>query len=151
MIPIIQSPSLILPAGWVNPDTDTETIADLLEHTSREPYVADQQDFTASIIAIETVGAAGAPGPLSIWVELSPVDSGVSAAYWAAIGGGGGALPPIAPLVIAGLGVNGTVHTEFIAWNVHSAYIRIVAQTPVNANLPGSFWQVRIVLSGKTG
>ncbi|GAG92490.1 unnamed protein product, partial [marine sediment metagenome] len=57
------------------------------------------------------------PGPLWIWVEISPVLSAVSADYWTAIGGGGGAyyqatglLPPVAPLVEAGLGVNGAVH-----------------------------------------
>lgn len=146
-IPIIQAPSIILPQYHPN-NNEHEDIRDLVEHTSTEVYIADLYEKIIHIIAIENV-AVVAPGPLWVWVELSPVPSTTSAAYWAAIGGGGGAIVPTAPLIIVGVGVTGTTHTEFLAWNIHSHYCRVVVQTPVNGGLPGDFWQVQVVISGK--
>lgn len=146
-IPILSPPSLILPTYYVN-GTEVENIEDLVEHTSREIYIADVQEKEISIVAIEVVTVA-APGALWFWVELSPVRSVTSAAYWAAIGGGGGAQIPLTPVVIAGTGVNGAAHTEMIGWTLHSYYARAVVQTPVNAGLPGDYWQVQVHFSGK--
>lgn len=145
--PVIQAHSLILPT--FHPlGTEHEDIADLLTHVSSEFYCADIHEKKGQIVAIENV-AAGVPGNLWWWVELSPVPSTISAAYWAAIGGGGGALAPVAPNILVGTGVDATTHTDLLAWTIHSEYARIIVQTPVAAALPNAFWQVQLIFSGK--
>lgn len=146
--PSIQAYSLVLPQYWVN-GTETEVVDDLVEHTSIEFFIVDVQEKIIHIVAIENVAVA-APGNLWCWIELSPVPSTVSNAYWGAIGGGGGAIAPTAPLIIVGTGVDGTTHAEKIAWNMHSTYARIVVQTPVAAGAPGDNWRVQIAFEGKT-
>ena len=146
-IAVIQQISLVLPQGWVT-GLETEDMNDLVVHVSREFYCADIQEKHAQIVAIENI-AAGAPGNLWFWVELSPVLSTTSTAYWAAIGGGGGALAPVAPTIIVPAVVDGTTHTEVIAWNMHSANARIVVQMPVAATPLTAFWQVQVIFSGK--
>ena len=152
----IQKYSLVLPQ-YHPLSTEHEDIADLLCHVSIEFYIADIEEKTVEIIAIENV-AAGVPGNLWCWVELSPVPSTISGAYWAAIGGGGNVDPatllpyvvPIAPLIEPGTGVDGTPHGIIIPWAIHSEYARVVIQTPVAAALPGAYWQVQVIISGKT-
>lgn len=147
-VPIIQAHSLVLPQFYTL-DTDTEAIDDLVVHVSREFYIADIHEKKAHIVVVENV-VAGVPGNLWFWIELSPVPSTVSAAYWAAIGGGGGAVIPVAPMILIGTGVDGASQTAFAAWVVHSEYARVIIQTPVAAALPGAFWQVQVIISGKT-
>lgn len=147
-IPVIQVPSLVLPQYWVT-GAEHEDIADLVTHISREFYIADVHEKEAQIVAIENV-VAGVPGNLWWWVELSPVPTTISGAYWAAIGGGGGALAPVAPNIIVATGVNATTHPDLIPWVMHSNYARLVVQTPVAAALPNAFWQVQVIISGKT-
>ena len=147
-IPVIQAPSLILPTFWIL-GTEIEDIDDLLEHTSREFYCADIHEKEVQIVAIENI-AAGVPGNLLCWVELSPVPTVTSAAYWAAIGGGGGALAPIAPLVEVAVPLDAQAHGIILNWVVHSAYARVVVQTPVAAALPNAFWQIQVIFNGKT-
>lgn len=156
---IAQTPTLILPTNYgagTGTLASTETVADVLEHTSIDIPVWRLQEKQAHIMATEIV-AAGIPGPLWVWVELSPYPTTnnllwpspypASAAYWGAIGGGGGALVPIAPTIEAGTGVNGTVHNFFIPWNQHSAWARVVIQTPVL--VATAFWVVQVLFSGK--
>lgn len=141
----LQAPSIILPT--VHPlGTETETIADALEHTSLEFDVSKLEYKTVHIVATEVVVAL-LPGPLWCWVEISPYLTTTSAAYWAAIGGGGGAIIPTAPLIEAGTGVNGTVHTMILPWQIHSPYARIVIQTPVPGAAAG--WIVQVMFSGQ--
>lgn len=156
-VAIIQAPSLILPQYYVA-GTEHEDILDLVCHISREFYIADIQEKKVSIVAIENVAVA-APGNLWWWIELSPVLSTTSVAYWVAIGGGGNVNPatllpyiaPMAPNIIVGTGVLGTPHTDMIAWTMHSAYARVVVQCPVNAGLANpDYWQVQVIVSGKT-
>ena len=140
----IQFPSIILPIVaplW----TETETVTDALEHTSLEFDVTYLQEKCIQILATEA--GFGAPGPLNVWVELSPVLSTTSALYWAAIGGGGGVIVPTAPVVIVGTGVAGTVHTFMLPWTIHSNYARLVIRTPIPAAAAG--WLVQAVASGK--
>lgn len=144
----IQAHSLILPT-YHPAGNEYEDIANLLEHISSEFYCADIHEKAVQIVAIENI-AAGVPGNLLCWVELSPVPSTISNAYWAAIGGGGGFLAPVAPLVEVAVGVDGTTHGIILNWVVHSPYARVVVQTPVAAALPTAFWQVQVVISGKT-
>lgn len=139
--------TLILPQYWDN-GLETEDLNDILEHTSVEIFVPEVHEKTVNILAIENI-TAGAMANLSVWIELSPVPSPVSTVYWAAIGGGGGALAPTAPLIIAAAGVNGTVHTEFLAFNTHTEWMRVVVQSALPAPLT-AFWQVQIIMSGKT-
>lgn len=92
------------------------------------------------------------PGNLECWIELSPVASTISTAYWAAIGGGGGALAPVAPLIeVSGLGgsVGTSIHTILLPWAIHSSYARLVVQTPVAADLPNAYWAVQALISAK--
>lgn len=145
---IVQIPSLILPTVW-RFGTETENIDDLVEHTSLEFPTQYLRDKTVYVYAVEVV-LAGVPGPLNVWVEVSPYPSTVSAAYWSAIGGGGGALPPVAPIVEIAAGVNLTVHTFTIPWNIHSDYARVVVQTPVAAALPAAFWVVQVLVAGQS-
>lgn len=145
---ILQVPSIILPRVW-SLGTETETVADLLEHTSLEFDVSYLQEKTIQIVATEIV-LAGVPGNLQMWVELSPVLTTASAAYWAAIGGGGGARPPLAPVVEVATGVNLTVHTLIIPWTIHSPYARLVVQTPVSATPATSFWLVQALIEAKS-
>ena len=153
---VIQAPSIILPILaplW----TETETIADLVEHTSIEFPVEYLQEKEIHIVATEVV-VAGVPGNLQCWVELSPFPSvnnlmwpaplPATAAYWAAIGGGGGAMAPVAPLVEVPAGVTGTVHSILIPWAIHSAWARLVIQTPVSATPATAFWIVQAIFSG---
>ncbi|KKK49776.1 hypothetical protein LCGC14_3131640 [marine sediment metagenome] len=146
--PIVQSHSLILPT-YHPLGTEVEDIDDLVTHVSSEFYCADIQEKKAQIVAIENV-TAGVPGNLRWWVELSPVPSTVSTAYWAAIGGGGGALAPLTPNIIVGTGVQATTHTDLLAWTIHSEFARLVVQTPVAAAVATAIWQLQLILSGKT-
>lgn len=168
----IQAPSLILPRVW-STGIESETIDDLLCHVSIEFPVEYLQEKQVRILAIEAV-AVGVPGNLWMWVELSPYPSvsselwtipsslwltplPTSAAYWAAIGGGGGVNPatlmpyvvPIAPTVLAGTGVNLAQQTAMLAWTMHSAWARVVIQTPVAAALPAAYWVVQVQVSAK--
>jgi hypothetical protein len=154
---VIQAPWIILPTTVVL-GTETETVADLVEHTSIEFPVEYLQEKEIHITAAEVV-IFGVPGDLNCWVELSPAPSAnnlmypaplpATAAYWAAVGGGGGAIVPTAPLVEAATGVMGTVHSILIPWAIHSAWARLVIQTPVSATPATAFWIVQAIFSGK--
>lgn len=154
MSPIIQTPSIVLPQVWTL-GTETETIDDLVAHTSIDIPVKYLQEKIIHIMAVEIV-VAGVPGNLWCWIELSPVASAISNAYWAAIGGGGGAVAPVAPVIEVALGIAGapptfvsTVHTILLPWAIHSPYARVVIQTPVAAALPAAFWVVQCIISAK--
>lgn len=133
----VQIPWLILPQSW-SIGTETETVADLLEHTSIEVWVRYLQEKTIHILATEVVMAPGVPGNLLCWVELSPYSSAVSAFHWAAIG---------APLVLVGTGVNLAQQTAMMAWTMHSDWARVVIWTP--APVAAAFWAVQVLISGK--
>jgi len=141
---IIQVPSLILPAVWTV-GTETETVNDIVTHVSIEFNCEYLQEKEIHILAIEAV-AFGVPGNLWCWVELSPVPTTVSGIFWAAIGGGGGTLPPLAPAILVGTGVNLTQHTLLLPWVAHSSYARVVLQTPVL--VATAVWTCQVVFSG---
>ena len=153
---VIQAPAIILPTLALL-GTETETVADLLEHTSIEFPVEYLQEKEIHITAAEVV-VVGVPGNLQCWVELSPIPSvnnlmwpaplPAAATYWAAIGGGGGAIVPTAPLVEVATGVTATVHSIVIPWDIHSAWARLVIQTPVAAAPATAFWIVQAILTG---
>ncbi|MBA7636427.1 hypothetical protein ES703_44045 [subsurface metagenome] len=149
-----QIPSIILPQVWEN-GTETELIDDLVTHPSVDIFSEYLEEKQVHIIAIE-VNIFGVPGNLQCWIELSPVPSSTSTAFFAAIGGGGGALAPVAPLIEVATGVPGapptfasTVHTILLPWIIHSPYARLVVQTPVAAALPTAFWSVQALVSAK--
>lgn len=143
-----QVETIVLPTTFyatLNPGV-TELVNDALEHTSIEFEVGHLMDKMIHITATETV-AVGGPGNLQCWIELSPVLSVVSAAYWAAIGGGGGAIAPVAPVIIPATGVNGQVSAGIIDWNLHSKYARLVVQAP-GAGI-ADFWTIQATFSGQ--
>ena len=153
---VIQVPAIILPI--LSPlGTETETVADLIEHTSIEFPVEYLQEKEIHIIATEVV-VAGVPGNLQCWVELSPVPSvnnlmwpfplPANAAYWAAIGGGGGTLAPTAPVLEVATGVTATVHSILIPFAIHSPWARLIIQTPVSATPATAFWIIQAIFSG---
>lgn len=141
----IQVPSIILPTAWTL-GTETETIDDTDEHTSIDIPVEYLQEKIIYITATEVI-AAGVPGPLWCWVELSPYASAASTAYWAAIGGGGGAIAPLAPTIEVATGVNGTVHSLILPWTAHSPWARVVIRTPVA--VATAVWAVQCLIGGK--
>ena len=152
----LQVPSIILPTIAVL-GTEVETINDLVEHTSLEFQVEYLQEKMVNIIATEVV-VFGAPGNLNCWIELSPLPSAnslmwpaplpVNPAAWAAIGGGGGiSLPPTAPVVEVGTGINAVIHDILIPWAIHSAWARLVIQTPVSATPLTAFWILQAIVS----
>jgi hypothetical protein len=156
----IQVPTLVLPTSYslgTGTLASTETIADALEHTSSELYIGDIHEKNAQIMATEVV-AAGIPGPLNCWVELSPWPSAnntlwpaplpTSTLFWAALGGGGGALAPTAPYVEVGTGVNLTPHGLMIPFNEYSYWMRVVVQTPVV--VATAYWVVQVIISGNS-
>jgi len=153
---VIQVPWIILPTVVVL-GTEVETINDLVEHTSREFPVDYLQEKMVHIIATEVVVVPGVPGNLNCWIELSPVPSAnnlmwpaplpFNPASWGAIGGGGGALAPTAPVVEVAAGVNATVHNILIPWAIHSAWARLVIQTPVSATPLTAFWLIQALFS----
>ena len=162
----LQIPSIILPTVWTL-GTETETIDDLVEHTSIEVPVEYLQEKQVHITATEVALAAVAPGNLWCWIELSPYPSAntigadsfwplplpTSTAYWAAIGGGGGAIIPTVPyLEVSGLaGAAGTLaHTIILPWEIHSPWARLVVQTPIAASLPNAYWVLQCLFSSKT-
>lgn len=164
---VIQSPGIILPDVSAFDDivgTETETIDDLVEHTSYEFATKLLQEKQIHIVATEvSLFAASVPGNLWCWVELSPLPSAnndmwespllTSTDAWAAIGGGGGALTPTAPYVeISGLaGAAGTlIHTIILPWTIHSPWARLVVQTPIAASLPLAYWVIQAVITAKT-
>lgn len=141
-----------------------EVVDDIAEHTSVEFVTEYVQDKIIYIMAIEmpAVGMVGVPGNLNCWVEISPTPSVNTVYYalplvasnlwWSAIGGGGGALPPVAPAIEGALGVSLTIHTFSLPWVLHSNYVRLVVQTPV-APAPGAltaYWIVSAIYAGKT-
>ena len=147
----IQIPAFILPLNAALPTSigiETETVADLVAHTSIEFPCEDLQEKVIHITAVEIV-VAGVPGNLWCWVELSPFLTVTTGNYWAAIGGGGGVLAPVAPLIEVATGVNLTVHGIMLPWTIHSPYARLVIRTPVAAALPGAFWVIQAVVYGK--
>lgn len=162
----IQIPSIILPDVTALPyilGTETETIDDLVEHTSIEFPTELLQDHEVHITATEVALAAVVPGTLWCWIELSPYPSAnslywpfklpTSTAYWAAIGGGGGAIVPTTPhLEVSGLaGAPGTlVHSIILPWEIHSPWCRVILQTPVAAALPNAYWVVQCIISAKS-
>ena len=146
---VIQVPWIILPT-FVVLGTEVETINDLVEHTSLEFQVEYLQEKMVHIIATEVV-VAGVPGNLNCWIELSPLPSvnnlmwpaplPFNPAAWGAIGGGGGIfLPPTAPVLEVGTGVNAVIHPILIPWEIHSAWARLVVQTPVSATPLTAYW-----------
>jgi len=157
MAVLTQVPSIILPVR-APLGTETETVADLVRHVSLEFPTAYLRDKEIHIVATEVV-VAGVPGSLNCWVELSPLPSAnnlmwaaplpATAAYWAAIGGGGGALAPIVPLVEVATGFTGTVHNILIPWDIHSAWARLVIQTPVSATPLTAFWILQAIVSAQ--
>lgn len=136
-----QTPSIILPQVWTL-GTEQEIIADIATHISIDIPTEFLEEKQIHIIATEAVGVAG---NLWCWVELSPVSSATSVAFFAAIGGGGGALAPVAPLIEAGVGA-GTVHTILLPWLIHSPVARLVVQTPV---MGAGIWAVQALVSAK--
>lgn len=148
---IVQAHSLVLP-HYVSTGLETELIDDLLEHYSREFYVGGIQEKVVHIMASEVTVVVLA-APIWCWVELSPVPSTISAAYWSAIGGGGGywGYPPLAPNIIIGTGT-ADAPTRMIAipWTMHSNFARVVIQTPVAPNIPLDYWLVQAIFAGKT-
>ena len=160
---VVQVPSIILPTVWAV-GTETETIDDLVEHTSIEFPVEFLQEKQIHIVATEVALGAVVPGPLWMWVELSPYPSAVSnywptglptsTAYWAAIGGGGGAQVPTVPYIEVSVlaGVPGTsVHPILLPWATHSMWARLVMQMPVNATPLVGYWVIQAMISAKTG
>ncbi len=159
----LQIPSIVLPTAWTL-GTETEDIDDLVEHTSIEVPVKFLQEKQIHITATEVALAPAAiPGNLWCWIELSPYPSAnspywlaplpTSTAYWAAIGGGGGAIVPTVPYIeVSGLaGAAGTLaHTIILPWEIHSPWARLVMQTPVAAALPLAYWVVQCIFSSKT-
>lgn len=155
---VIQVPAIILPLAA--PLTiEVETVDDLVEHTSIEFPTEYLQEKEIHIVATEVI-AAGVPGNLLCWIELSPfptvnnrywpVPLPLAGGNWAAIGGGGGALAPVAPqIVLAATGVTTTVHSELIPWAIHSAWARLVIQTPVSATPLTALWLVQARFSAK--
>ena len=150
MVVPIQVPSIIMPATWVNTllGTEVENINDLLEHTSIECAVEFLQEKQVQVMVTEFITAA-MPGNLWLWIELSPYLTTTSGAYWAAIGGGGGAIAPFAPTILVPTGVLGTVHTVILPWAMHSVYARLVVQTPVAATPLTDFWVVQATVQAK--
>lgn len=157
----LQIPSIILPRAWTT-GLETETIADLLEHTSLEFPVEYLQEKQIHIVATEVALApAAVPGNLWCWVELSPYPSAnspywaaplpTSTAYWAAIGGGGGAILPSSPYIeVSALGGAAGVlsHTIILPFAIHAPWCRLVLQTPVAAALPAAYWVVQAMFAG---
>jgi hypothetical protein len=150
----LQAPSLVLPYPYVNTQS-FELIADLLVHDSVDFPVETLEEKTVIIWATEVVLAAGAPGSLWAWVELSPFPNSVTGAFWSAIGDGAGpsyplvpAMVPAAPSITVGLGVNAVVHTPMLRWLNYSPYARIRLQTPV-AGAAGSSWAVQVWFMGR--
>lgn len=164
---ILQIPSIILPDVSTQVTilgTERETIDDLLEHTSMEFSVEYLQEKEVHVVATEVALApAAVPGNLWCWVELSPYPSAnnaywpepypTSTAYWAAIGGGGGALVPIAPHIeVSGLaGAAGVlIHTIILPWEIHSPWARLILQTPIAPALPAAYWVCQVMVSAKS-
>ena len=154
----IQIPSIILPQVWVT-GLETELINDLITHPSTEGDVQYLEDKIIQITAVEVMLGVVVPGALWCWVELSPVPTTTSGAYWSAIGGGGGPLdpatglpyiPPVAPAILVPVGVNGTVHTLLLPWVAYSVWARLVVQTPVAAGPAVGFWAVQAMISGSS-
>lgn len=156
----IQPPSIIMPLLAVQAlGTLIENIDNIAEHTSEEFNIEYLQEKEVHITATEVI-TAGVPGNLLCWIELSPYPSAnsrqwmsplpTSTAYWAAIGGGGGAIAPTAPHVEVATGINLTIHSIILPWSIHSVWGRLVVQTPVAASLPTAFWAIQAVMEAKT-
>ena len=152
---ITQVPSIILPTVW-SVGTEVENIDDLLAHTSLEFDTSYLQEKIIHVMAIEVLPFGGVPGPLWLWVEVSPVLSTLSALYWSAIGGGGGVqvggvpvIPPLVPTIEVAAGAHLRTHTIVLPWVIHSPYCRLVAWTPVAAGLPLAQWAIQALVSGK--
>lgn len=154
----LQVPSIILPTTFYTIGTLTEDLTDTNEHTSTEFPVEFLHEKEIHIMATEFV-VLGIPGNLWCWVELSPYPSvnslyqpaplPATAAYWAAIGGGGGALAPVSPVLEVATGVSLTVHTLLLPWTIHSGWARLVVRTPVAAAPLTAFWMIQAMVSGK--
>lgn len=169
----IQTSSLILPTSYAAGTgtlASTETVADLVVHTSVEFDVKTLQEKTVHILATEVAVAAVAAGNLWCWVEVSPYPSAnnnlwawplpASTAFWSALAGGGGGfswatlglLPPIAPHIeVTGLGgaAGALVHAITLSWAVQQPWARVVIQTPISANLPNAYWVCQVLVSAK--
>ena len=140
----IQIPSIILPVpGTVYVATATETVNDLLAHTSQDITLLEHlQEKTIFIWATEVV-IAGAPGNLNFTLQTSPYPTASSVAYFATIGGG-----PAVTMVPTG--VHGTVHAATFSWVAHSPFARMVVQMPVAAAPLTAYFVVQVLFCGKS-
>lgn len=154
---VVQIPSIILPQVWAT-GAEVELTQDLLTHPSLDVYTEYLHEKIVHITATEVV-AAGVPGNLQCWIEVSPIPFATSDIYYCAIGGGGGPIDPatglpyiapVAPVIEVPLGVLGTVHSIILPWAIHSAYARLVVQTPVAATPLTDYWAVQAMISAKT-
>jgi len=143
----IQVPSIILPQVWLT-GLEVETMNDLVAHPSiafsAPAHLKEKNVFvqTAEFVAL------GVPGALWLWIEVSPIDPAISAAYWTAIGGGGGPVAPLAPVILAPTGVLGAQQTVQIPWRLHTPWMRFMAQMPVAAAPLTAHWLVQAVITG---
>lgn len=149
----VQVPSIVLPQVWVT-GLEVEAVNDLVAHVSLD---IDTRYFGEKIIHIMAI-EVGVPGNLQCWIEVSPIPSAntswwpapfpAGVGYFAAIGGGGGALPPVAPLVEGPIGA-GTVHTMILPWLIHSPIARVVVQMPVAVAPAANYWNVQCLITAK--
>ena len=155
--PIVQIATPILPLVVVL-GTETEWTNDLVTHPSLDVDTEYLEEKTVHIMLTEVI-LAGALGALWCWIEISPVPFATTDLYYTAIGGGGGPIdpatllpyiPPVAPLVVVPVGVNGTQQSISLPWAIHSPEARLVVQMPVSANPATAFWAVQAMVSAKT-
>lgn len=138
--PIIQIPTLVLPRTY-RFTTEVETINDLVIHPSFTINpIKHLHEKMVHVIATEVV-AAGMPGNLLCWIELST--TGVAGTWGAIGGGGGGVLPPVAPIIEVATGVGATVHNIFLPWNIFEFHCRLVVQMPVAATPLTDHWTLQ--------
>ena len=134
---IVQIPTLVLPQAYLT-EADVETVNDLVIHPSFAiTPICNLYEKTVHIIATEIILAAGMPGNLLCWIELST--TGV-AGTWGIIG---------VPLIEVATGVNATVHNVFLNWNIFEFYCRVVCQMPVAATPTTDHWTIQARFMGQ--
>lgn len=159
----IQTPSMPLPNYNWTVWTAGESLIDNNVHYSRQWRNDHYTDVTLMIKCQEIV-AAGIPGALQLWIELSPFPTTVRADWpldaftsfftWAPIGGGAPIAPgadniPLSPTVVVPSAVNANYQNVNISYTTHQSFARLCAWDSAGATVATDYWWLQVFLTAK--
>jgi len=162
----LQTPTMVMPGYNWTVWTAGETLNDNTVHYSRawrnEPFT----EVTVMVKCQEQITAAGIPGNLQLWIELSPFptptpvrDDWPEEAFtswftYAPIGGTAPILPgaaniPLAPTIVVPVGVHLTYQNVMLNYTTHQTFARLCAWDATGATLTTDRWWLQAFMTAR--